>query len=588
MTYVYNSERTFKDEMIDGLVAAYSRYQRRVPGTAGVVSVAAPTPGRVSTIVGGGSGHYPSFAGLVGPGFADAAVCGDIFTSPSAEQAYRTIRAVDGGAGVVMLFGNYAGDVMHFGVAADQAKAELGIDARIVLVTDDIASAPPEQASDRRGIAGDFFVFRAAASAAHRGDPIDEVVRIGHRTNDVTRTIGVAFDGCTVPGRSEPLFTVPDGTMEVGLGIHGEPGILTVPRAGARELAATLVERLLAERPPGADRARVLVNGLGRVKYEEMFILYLSVAAELGRAGVELTEPEVGEFVTSLDMAGCSVTLVWTDDELEDLLSTPVATPGYSRPGPIPGYDGKVRPFGPATADIETAKPEIPDAELTSSGRTARMMLAAMASRLQELEAHLGDLDAVAADGDHGTTMTRGMDAAVAASRTSGPDASAVLTAAGMSFADAAGGASGALWGSGLTTVGHVLASAGADGVDARLLSRALASARDAVRRLGGSAPGEKTLVDALDPFVAIFGRAADEGGTIAGCWAQASEAAEAAARATAAMVAKRGRAARMPERSIGTEDPGAVSLAAAFTAAGAVLAHDEPDETSNSEGTQA
>jgi dihydroxyacetone kinase len=573
VTYVYNSERTFKDEMIDGLVAAYARYQRRVPGTSAVVSRSAPTPGRVSTIVGGGSGHYPSFAGLVGPGFADAAVCGDIFTSPSAEQVHRTIRAVDGGAGVLMLFGNYAGDVMHFGLAADLARAQQGIDARIVLVTDDVASAPPERAADRRGIAGDFFVFRAAASAAHRGDDLDEVERVARHANDRTFSIGVAFDGLTVPGRDEPLFTVERSTMVLGLGIHGEPGIQTMPATDADDLAGILVDRLLAERPAGATRARILVNGLGRVKYEELFILYRSAASRLAAAGVELTEPEIGEFVTSLDMGGCSLTLVWTDDELEELLSTPVATPGYVRPGPVPGLDDEPHPFGPTTADVASAPPLVDPASLTPGGGTALRALQAVAARLHELEAELGDLDAVAADGDHGTTMTRGMDAALDAARRAGPDAAAILAAAGMAFADAAGGASGALWGSGLTTIGTVLGAAGADSPGAPVLADALRQARDAVIRLGGSVPGDKTLVDALDPFVRRFGEAAHAGHRTAQAWVEAADVATQAAADTAGLRARRGRAARLAERSVGTRDPGAVSLAAALTAVGAVLA---------------
>lgn len=569
MTYVYNSERTFKDEMIDGLATAYSRYLRRVPRTAGVVSVSAPRRGRVSTIVGGGSGHYPSFAGLVGPGFADAAVCGDIFTSPSAEQVYRTIRAVDGGAGVLMMFGNYQGDVMHFGLAADQARARDGIDARIVLVTDDIASA--SEVTRRRGIAGDFFVFRAAASAAHRGDSLDDVERIAHRANDATRTIGVAFDGCTVPGREPPLFTVDAGTMELGLGIHGEPGIETMPLAPADELGPLLVQRLLAERPVDGRRARILVNGLGRVKYEELLILYGSVAAALSSAGVELTEPEVGEFVTSMDMAGVSVTLVWADDELEELLSTPVATPGYTRPGAVPGLDGEPAALGISADDLRDDAVDVPASELEPSGRTARAALAAIAGRLHELESRLGDLDAVAADGDHGTTMSRGIDAAVAAAGRAGPDAAAVLGAAGMAFADAAGGASGALWGSGLTTIASVIGP-GADCPDAATLRRAFHGVLEAVTRLGGSSPGEKTMVDALDPFVTAFAGAAASGADVPTAWSRAADAADDGVRRTVDMKAGRGRAAWLADRSVGTEDPGAVSLAAALRAAGDVV----------------
>lgn len=578
MTYLYNTGRAFKDEALEGLVSAYARLIRQVPDTSAVASVAAPELGRVSTIVGGGSGHYPSFAGLVGPGLADAAVCGDIFTSPSAEQAYRTIRAVDGGAGVLLLFGNYAGDVMHFGLAADQARARDGIDVRIVLVTDDLASAPPERIGERRGIAGDFFVFRAAAAAAHRGDSLDEVERVARHCNDRCRTIGVGFDGCMVPGRNEPLFTVEQGSMVLGLGIHGEPGILTVPRGTAADLAAMLVERLLSERPSDSGRARILVNGLGRVKYEELFVLYGALVPALEEAGVELTEPEVGEFVTSMDMAGCSVTLVWTDDELETLLSAPATAPGYVRTPALPADSTSPRPLGVTGAADHTVA-TVPPTELTPSGRAARRGLAAVAQRMRELEGHLGDLDAVAADGDHGTTMTRGMDAAVVAAERAGPDAAAVLVSAGMAFADAAGGASGALWGSGLTTVGHTIEAAGPEGPDAALLARALCAAEEAVVRLGHSHPGDKTLVDALHPLVETFTTAASSGADLRRSWALAAQAAQAAADATADLVARRGRAARLGDRSNGTPDPGAVSLAASAVAAGAALGVDAPTD---------
>ncbi len=580
MTHVYNSERAFKDEALDGLVGAYSRLVRRVPDTSAVASVTAAEPGRVATIVGGGSGHYPTFAGLVGPGLADAAVCGDIFTSPSAEQAYRTIRAVDGGAGVVIMFGNYSGDVMHFGLAADQARARDGIDVRIVIVTDDIASAPADRVSDRRGIAGDFFVFRAAAALAHRGGSLDDVERVAQDCNDRCRTIGVGFAGCTVPGRTEPLFTVPDGTMVVGLGIHGEPGILSVPQSSADDLAELLVQRLLAERPDGATRARILVNGLGQVKYEELFVLYRAVAAVLGDAGVSVTEPEVGEFVTSMDMAGCSITLVWTDDQLEELLSAPATAPGYTRPPALPVQSSAPRTLGSIGAD-DAGEVAVTEAELTRSGRAARVMLAAVAERLRELEDHLGDLDAVAADGDHGTTMTRGMDAAVETANRSGPDAAAVLTAAGMAFADAAGGASGALWGSGFTTAGHVLASAGPNGPDAALLAEALRAAEEAIARLGGSQPGDKTLVDALHPLVEGFAAAVEAGADTKAAWASACRAAVEAADATADLVAVRGRAARLGDRSNGTPDPGAISLAACAAAVEATSAGPDTEKVS-------
>ena len=569
MPYVYNSGSSFKDDAIDGLAAAYGRWLRRIPGAAALASVAAPCPQRVSTIVGGGSGHFPAFAGLVGPGLADAATCGDVFASPSAEQVRRTIRAVDSGAGVLMLFGNYAGDVMHFGLAAEHVFEQDGIDARIVLVTDDIASAPAGETADRRGIAGGFFVFRVAAAAAWRRESLDEVERLAQHANARTSTIGVGFDGCTLPGASEPLFTVAAGRMEVGLGIHGESGIETVDRLSANGLAKLMVDRLLAERPDGSEQARILVNGLGRVKYEELFALYGPVARELDRAGVRLTEPEVGEFVTSLDMAGCSVTLVWTDHELEELLSAAAQSPGYTRAGTL-DWDGSTSVLARAPG-AEDDKPELAESELDEAGRTARRAIEAIAERLGELESRLGELDAVAGDGDHGMTMVRGIGGAVKAARTAGPGAPAVLDAAGMGFADAAGGAAGALWGMGLVAIGAALAEDdGAEG--AERLAGALEAAQQAVLELGAARKGDKTLIDALDPFVTTLRAAAAEGKSAADAWSLAAAAAEQAARDTAAMTPRKGRAARQADRSLGAEDPGAVSLAASLTAVAGVL----------------
>ena len=234
---------------------------------------------------------------------------------------------------MLLSFGNYSGDVMHFGLAAEQARAA-GIDVRIVLVTDDVVSAP---VGAHRATGG---ASRARSSCSARQRPPHAAAPTsrpwsGSRAMPTSgpAPFGVAFAGCTFPGRSEPLFRVEPGTIALGLGIHGEPGIDTVDWMPAEELADVLLAPLLAERPAGARRARVLVNGLGSTKYEEMFVLYRSLHRLLGQADVEVVDPEVGEFVTSLDMAGCSLTLCWLDDELEPLLRTPAATPGYRTGG---------------------------------------------------------------------------------------------------------------------------------------------------------------------------------------------------------------------------------------------------------------
>jgi len=223
MTRLYDDPATFMDDMLEGFLDVYSTYVVGVPG--GAVRATETRPGKVAVVVGGGSGHYPAFCGVVGPGFADGAVVGNIFTSPSADDAYSVGRAASGGGGVLFSTGNYAGDVMNFTQAQQRLNAE-GTDTRVVFVTDDIASAPRDEIHKRRGIAGDFVVFKIAGAAADQGYDLGAVERVTRLANARTRTLGVAFSGCTLPGADRPLFTVPTGKMGVGLGIHGEPGSL--------------------------------------------------------------------------------------------------------------------------------------------------------------------------------------------------------------------------------------------------------------------------------------------------------------------------------------------------------------------------
>ena len=227
MTHVLNSPQSFKDDLIEGLTRAYPQYLERIPGASGVRASGAPFAGHVSVLIGGGSGHYPAFAGLVGPGFATGAAMGDVFASPSSEQIYRCAKSLDAGAGVVFSYGNYSGDVMNFDMAAERLEDE-DVAVATVLVTDDVASSPPERASDRRGIAGDFCVFKVLGAAARTGAGLEDVAELGRRANARTRSIGVAFAGCTLPGGNAPMFSVADDKMELGLGIHGEPGVRTI------------------------------------------------------------------------------------------------------------------------------------------------------------------------------------------------------------------------------------------------------------------------------------------------------------------------------------------------------------------------
>ncbi|GAA1782608.1 dihydroxyacetone kinase family protein [Streptomonospora arabica] len=567
----------YKTSWLEGLCSSYSRLVAPVPDAYGVMSARSPEQGRVSVVIGGGCGHYPAFAGLVGPGLVDAAVVGDVFTSPSAEQVYRTARAVDGGAGVFFSYGNYSGDVMHFGLAARRLAAE-GVDSRTVLVTDDVASGSPEEAAQRRGVAGGFFVYRIAAAAAARGYDLDGVARVAARANAMTRTFGAAFGGCTLPGQDEPLFSVAPGTMELGLGIHGEAGLRRVPAQDPAGLADVLVDTLLPELPEaaGGARAAVLLNGLGQTPYEDLFVCYSRVHNRLAEEGVAAHRPEVGEFVTSLDMAGLSLSLMVLDDELADLYDQPCQSPAYTM---TPVAEPAVpRPrtasrAGSASSSAESAA----DARPGTGGGVAAEALEAALAAVEDNEQELGRLDAVAGDGDHGQGIVRGLRAAAAAARRSGPgdsaeDAGRALLLAGTALADAAGGASGALYGLLLTEIGGGLAEAGPAPVTAKLVAPSVEAAFDAVCELGGGAVGEKTLLDALAPFRDILAEHARAGAPLAAAWSAAAAAATDAARATADMPAKRGRAARLGERGLGHADAGATSLALMARAVGGVL----------------
>lgn len=560
MTRLYGDPDRFVEDALEGLVLAHPDELRRVDG--GIVRRRPLAPGQVAVVIGGGSGHYPSFAGLVGPGLAAGAVCGNIFASPSAGQALRVARAVESGGGVLFSYGNYAGDVIHFG-EAERRMQEGGIDTRTVLVTDDVASAPPAEADRRRGIAGDLVVFRIAGAAAERGDSLDEVERLARLANARTRTLGVAFSGCTLPGSTAPLFTVPEGMMSIGLGIHGEPGVHDVPIERAPELARTLVEPLLTEQPAGTgSRVAVIVNGLGTVKYEELFVLFRYVAAMLAEAGIELVEPECGELVTSLDMAGVSLTLLWLDAELEELWRSPAYTPAY-RKGALTAGPTDQEPIEavPVEVEPEPVASDLPPGSVEAAGRAMRLLdlvREAVAGRVDEL----GRLDAVAGDGDHGVGMLRGLNAAVDAAAAAGADAGlrAVLDGAGEAWSERAGGTSGALWGAALRTLGASLGDA--DAYRADDVVHAVTAARERITDLGGARRGDKTMVDAMLPFGDTLAAAVDDGASLPAALRRAASAAGAAADATAELAPKLGRARPLAERSIGHPDPGAISFA--------------------------
>ncbi|NLS07753.1 dihydroxyacetone kinase family protein [Rhizobium sp. P32RR-XVIII] len=556
MTTIFNASEEFAATALVGFCQIYPNHVRLVSN--GVVRATTVPKGKVSVVVGGGSGHYPAFAGYVGAGLADAAVAGDVFASPSTAAIARVCRHADNGGGIVLGFGNYAGDVLNFGVAAERLRAE-GIDVRIIAVTDDVASAPAETHAMRRGIAGDLVVFKIAGAAAEAGLSLDEVERIARLANDRTVSFGVAFGGCTLPGAKGPLFNVPKGRMALGLGIHGEPGISEQDVASATDLAGVLAGKLLAERPTGCNRVAAVLNGLGSTKYEELFVLWTAVRDRLKADGLDVVEPQVGEFVTSLDMQGCSLTLTWLNEELEGYWLAPCDSPAF-RMGRTSAADLRTD----TSVDEETAS-AIPAASEASrkAARCISDLFVGIAAMLKDQEAELGRIDAVAGDGDHGQGMRRGSDAAaqaISAAVEAGAGAQTALARGGDAWADRAGGTSGAIWGLLLRSWSNALSDA--DAPHDKAIIEGAWLALQGVTRLGRARVGDKTLVDALVPFVETLTGEAKAGMPLAQAWSTAAGAAQDAAKATSKLAPRLGRARPLAEKSIGHPDAGAVSLA--------------------------
>ncbi len=329
MQKILNDPNAFVDEMLEGILLAHADQLRVADDGRAIVRTQAPIQGKVGIATGGGSGHLPVFLGYVGEGLADGVAVGNVFASPSAEQMLEVTRAINGGAGVLYLYGNYGGDVMNFDLAAELADAE-GIEVATVLGADDVASAPRGEEARRRGIAGIFFLYKVAGASAASGASLAEVKRVTEKAGAATRSMGVALAPCTVPAAGVPTFELPTGQMEIGMGIHGEPGVRRGPLESADAIGEQLIRAILEDLPyERGDEVGVLVNGLGATPREELYILYRQVNRLLTAAGVRPYRVWIGEYVTSLEMAGASLTLLRLDDELKRLVDAPAQSPFF-------------------------------------------------------------------------------------------------------------------------------------------------------------------------------------------------------------------------------------------------------------------
>lgn len=331
MKKIINDPELVVEQMLLGMAAAYPEYVKKLDGFEVMVRADAPVMGKVGLVSGGGSGHEPSHAGFVGKGMLDAGVAGAVFTSPTPDQVFEAIKAVDGGAGVLLIIKNYTGDIMNFEMAGEMAEME-DIKVAQVVVNDDVAVENSTWTTGRRGIAGTVFIHKIAGAKAQAGGNLEEVKAVAEKVIANVRSMGAALTPCIVPAAGKPTFTLAEDEMEIGMGIHGEPGTHRAHIMTSDELVDTLMEKILIDLPYEAgDEVAVMINGLGATPLMEQFIMNHRVDQILKEKGIKTYKTFVGEFMTSLEMAGASITLLKLDEELKQLLDAPADTPAFKQ-----------------------------------------------------------------------------------------------------------------------------------------------------------------------------------------------------------------------------------------------------------------
>jgi dihydroxyacetone kinase-like protein len=329
MKKIINNPDLVVEDMLKGMIKAHPEYIRKLENADVLVRVNSPVEGKVALVSGGGSGHEPAHGGYVGKGMLDAAVAGAVFTSPTPDQVYEAVKAVDSGKGVLLVIKNYSGDIMNFEMAKDMADME-GIEVRTVVVNDDVAVENSTYTAGRRGIAGTVFIHKIAGAKAETGASLDEVTKVAEKVITNVRSMGMAISSCTVPAAGKPNFTLGDKEIEIGMGIHGEPGTHREEIKTADEITEHLLNKILEDMPlNNGEEVAVMVNGLASTPLMELYIVNKKVSEMLEEKGVKIHRTFVGEFMTSLEMAGFSITVLKLDSELKELLDAPADTPAF-------------------------------------------------------------------------------------------------------------------------------------------------------------------------------------------------------------------------------------------------------------------
>jgi dihydroxyacetone kinase len=560
-----NAPERVVEEMLDGMVAIDPRL-KRLPGRTVVVR---DDPGfdvnrRVALISGGGSGHEPAHAGYVGQGMLSAAVAGGVFASPGPDAVLAAIRAVTGRPGAILIVKNYTGDRLNFGLAAERARAE-GLNVETLIVADDAALTASGDHAGRRGLAGTVLVHKIAGASAESGAPLAEVVADARAAAELVRTMGVALTPCTIPAAGRPGFSLGDDEIELGLGIHGEPGV----RRGPLEPADALVDSMLATiltdaRLSAGARVVLLVNNLGGTPTMELAIVARHAIARLESEGLAVERVFCGTFLSALEMAGVSLSVLPVNDRRLALLDAPTEAPAW-RHAPARTRRSRSDSDAPVPQTKRNAPPQ------TSAGRTLERAILAVVSALDGSVETLAELDRHAGDGDFGESVARGTHALVAALRSYDLDnPAAAFEGMSLTLQDAMGGTSGALYGVMLLRAGMSLRNAPTD--DLRTWALAFCAACEGVASVGGARPGDRTMLDALSPASDAFSAAVIAGQSQSDALRLACSAAREGASRTASMEPRRGRASYLGRRALGHADPGAAAIAVWLEAVASVL----------------
>ena len=597
MKKIMNTPETFVYDMCHGLAKAHPELE--FVEKFKIVKKKEIDPDKVSLISGGGSGHEPAHAGFVGKGMLDCAVCGDVFASPSQIQVYNAIKECATDKGVLLIIKNYSGDCMNFNNAADLAREEDGINVDAVYVNDDIAVKDSLYTVGRRGVAGTVFVHKIAGAAAEQGKSLEEVKAVANKVIANVRSFGFALTSCTPPAKGTPIFEIGDDQIEFGVGIHGEPGRKTEKLQTADELAVRIVKDLIEDLglKKGEDVA-LLVNGFGATPLSELYLFNNSVSNALEKEGVGIYKTLVGNYMTSLDMAGASVTVLRLDDEFKTLLSYPVSTPALTWGAAmseqtayaVEAMNAIAKALG-VTPAAETAHKDVKTAaktakaakkeavyevkgkpEVTETINTAAFVaiVEKMADVIIENEVPFCDADKMG-DGDFGMSIAKGFRQLKKEWATRDKaDIGTFLGSCSEIIMEYCGGASGPIWGSAFRYAGK--AAAGKDKITLADLADIFQAANKGVYETGkksfgrGAVVGDKTLVDALKPCADALEAAAKDGKKLREGIALGAEAAVKGAESTKTVVAKMGRAGTVGEKSIGYPDAGAYGLGVIFT----------------------